>query len=58
MILDGEEAKLGYPGEVSRSLHADHHGVCKFDSPQDQNYQVILGALKSLVTTVSSVGMS
>ncbi|KAI0601591.1 hypothetical protein F4775DRAFT_404833 [Biscogniauxia sp. FL1348] len=54
LILDGETAKLGYPGEISRSLNADHHNVCKFESPQDPNYQVVLGALKSLMPTGSS----
>ncbi|KAH8881087.1 hypothetical protein GQ53DRAFT_848516 [Thozetella sp. PMI_491] len=51
MIVQGESAKLGYPGEVSRSLNADHHDVCKFTSPQDPNYLVVLGALKSLVSS-------
>ncbi|KAI1487334.1 hypothetical protein F5X96DRAFT_672759 [Biscogniauxia mediterranea] len=53
MILDEESAKLGYPGEISRSLNADHHGVCKFETPDDSNYKVILGAIKSLVSSQS-----
>lgn len=56
MILDQDSAKLGYPGEVSRSLNADHHGVCKFDNANDSNYRVILSALKSLVSTCSPTG--
>lgn len=56
MILDQESAKLGYPGEVSRSLNADHHGVCKFESTQDSNYKVILSALKSLMASYSTNG--
>ncbi|KAI1496365.1 hypothetical protein F5X99DRAFT_422182 [Biscogniauxia marginata] len=54
LILDSETAKLGYPGEISRSLNADHHNVCKFESPRDPNYQVVLGALKSLIPSCSS----
>ncbi|RYP02215.1 hypothetical protein DL764_005895 [Monosporascus ibericus] len=53
MILDEDSAKLGYPGEISRSLNADHHGVCKFDTPENPNYRAVLGALKSLVTSYS-----
>ncbi|KAH9898722.1 hypothetical protein F4778DRAFT_742738 [Xylariomycetidae sp. FL2044] len=53
MILDEDTAKLGYPGEISRSLDADHHGVCKFASVNDPNYRAVLGALKALVSTRS-----
>ncbi|KAK2599454.1 hypothetical protein N8I77_011208 [Diaporthe amygdali] len=58
MVLDQESAKLGYPGEVSRSLNADHHGVCKFVSVEDSNYKVVLSALKSLVSTYSPTDQS
>lgn len=56
MLLDQETAKLGYPGEISRSLNADHHGVCKFVSVEDSNYKVVLSALKSLVSTYAPTG--
>lgn len=58
MILDQESAKLNYPGEVSRSLNADHHGVCKFESPLDTNYKVVLSALKSILSSYSASGVS
>ncbi|KAI5927329.1 hypothetical protein F4810DRAFT_650319 [Camillea tinctor] len=54
LIVDSESARLGYPGEISRSLNADHHNACKFESPNDPNYRVVLGALKSLMPTGSS----
>ncbi|KAI8628879.1 hypothetical protein F5Y19DRAFT_99967 [Xylariaceae sp. FL1651] len=53
MVLDEDSAKLGYPGEISRSLNADHHDVCKFESPDDPNYRAILAAMKSLVSSHS-----
>ncbi|KAK6076047.1 NACHT and WD domain-containing protein [Seiridium cupressi] len=56
MVLEEESAKLGYPGEISRSLNADHHGVCKFDSPHDVNYRAVLGALKSTIASLSDRG--
>ncbi len=49
VIVDGDSAKLGYPGEVCRSLNTDHQGMSKFNSPHDTNYLAVLGALKSLV---------
>ncbi|KJK75176.1 hypothetical protein H634G_09522 [Metarhizium anisopliae BRIP 53293] len=56
LILDPESAKLGYPGEVSRSLNANHYHVCKFETPQDTNYRVVVGALKSIVSSIHSTG--
>jgi hypothetical protein len=58
LVLDPESAKLGYPGEISRSLNADHYNVCKFDSPDDPAYKAILGALKTVVASYSTTGRS
>jgi len=52
MILEKESAILGYPGEISRSMNADHHNVCKFHSPQDPNYIIVRDVLKTLVDRV------
>ncbi|KAH6677027.1 hypothetical protein F5X68DRAFT_246119 [Plectosphaerella plurivora] len=54
LILDPESAKLGYPGEISEPLNADHHGVCKFDNMNDPSYKSVLGALQSLVSSHSA----
>ncbi|KAI0968076.1 hypothetical protein F4678DRAFT_444469 [Xylaria arbuscula] len=54
MVLEKETSVLGYPGEVSKALNADHHGVCKPVSPNDQNYIVIRNILKSLVSKIIS----
>jgi WD40 repeat protein/pimeloyl-ACP methyl ester carboxylesterase len=48
MIVEKDSSILGYAGEVSRPLDADHHDVCKFSSPQDSNYLAVRNALKSL----------
>lgn len=45
---------LGYPGEISKALDADHHGVCKYENPNDPNYVTVRNVLKSLITKVSS----
>lgn len=50
MVLEKDSSVLGYPGEISRPLQADHHDVCKFSSPVDPNYIAVRNAIKSLVT--------
>lgn len=49
MVLEKDSSVLGYPGEISKPLDADHHGVCKFESPDDPGYIAIRNILKSLV---------
>ncbi|KAK0671872.1 YVTN repeat-like/Quino protein amine dehydrogenase [Cercophora samala] len=48
MVLEKDSSMLGYPGEISKPLDADHHGVCKFASREDTHYiavrNVLLGA--------------
>ena len=55
MILEKDSSVLGYPGETSKKLDADHHNICKYHSPSDPNYVNVRNALKSLVSkTISS----
>ncbi|KAI1307431.1 hypothetical protein F5Y03DRAFT_352235 [Xylaria venustula] len=49
MVLEKDSSVLGYPGEISRPLQADHHDVCKFSSPTDPNYIAVRNAIKTLV---------
>jgi hypothetical protein len=49
MVLEKESAVLGYPGEISKALDADHHGVCKYDSPDDPRYISVRNVLRTLV---------
>ena len=49
MVLEKDSSVLGYPGEISKGLDADHHGVCKYDSPDDPLYTSVRNVLKSLV---------
>ncbi|KAK0725978.1 hypothetical protein B0H67DRAFT_572039 [Lasiosphaeris hirsuta] len=50
MVLGKDSSMLGYPGEVSKPLDADHHGVCKFDSISDPRYITVRNALLSVVS--------
>jgi hypothetical protein len=49
MVLEKDSSVLGYPGEISKPLDADHHGVCKYESPDDPRYIAVRNVLKSLV---------
>ncbi|KAL8788492.1 MAG: hypothetical protein Q9195_007269 [Heterodermia aff. obscurata] len=53
MVLDKDSSILGYTKEVSRPLNADHHGVCKYSSPEDSNYISVRNALSSLAKDLS-----
>lgn len=54
MILEKDSSVLGYPGETSKALNADHHNVCKYNSPRDPNYIIVRNALRSLVSKIIS----
>ncbi len=56
MVLEKESSILGYPGEISKSLNADHHDVCKYASQEDPNYVSVRDALKTLVKGLRSRG--
>lgn len=49
MVLERDSSVLGYPGEISKPLDADHHGVCKFDGPNDLNYVSVRNVIQSLI---------
>jgi hypothetical protein len=58
MVLERDSSVLGYPGEIARSLDADHHGVCKYTSPSDPRYISVRNVLKAVVGKISLSGMS
>ena len=57
MVLEKDTSILGYKKEISTALDADHHNVCKYDSPQDSNYVSVRNALKTLVCRFRSKGL-
>jgi hypothetical protein len=54
MVLEKDSSVLGYPGETSKALNADHHGVCKFEDTGDPNYITVRNILKSLMGKIIS----
>ena len=58
VVLGKESSVLGYPGEISKPLNADHHDVCKYISQEDSNYICVRNTLKTLVRNLGPRGMS
>ncbi|KAM7187638.1 hypothetical protein V8F33_011105 [Rhypophila sp. PSN 637] len=54
MVLERDSSVLGYPGDLSHALDADHHTVCKYDSREDPKYVAVCNYLKSMVGTIVS----
>ncbi|OAP62861.1 hypothetical protein AYL99_02088 [Fonsecaea erecta] len=54
LIVDQDSAVLGYYGEEVNMLLADHRGICKFDSPQDENYKILRNALLTITESLIS----
>ncbi|KAL8710362.1 MAG: hypothetical protein Q9225_007304 [Loekoesia sp. 1 TL-2023] len=46
LIVEKESGILGYPQETSSPLNADHHSICKFQSPEDANYVNVRNILR------------
>lgn len=56
MVLQKESSILGYPGEISKSMNADHHDLCKYASPDDPNYISVRNALQTLIRDLRQRG--
>ena len=56
MVLEKDSAILGYPGEVSKPMMADHHDVCKYHSVEDPNYINIKNILKTIISRITKQG--
>ncbi|KAI4158780.1 MAG: hypothetical protein LQ342_007127 [Letrouitia transgressa] len=58
-VVSKDSALLGYPGEKSIPLEADHHNVCKYSNKGDANYRSVISVLKTLINEarVEMVGL-
>ena len=54
MIVEKKSSILGCRGEVPQPLDADHHNLCKYDSPEDSNYLKVRNVLHSFVAPLLS----
>ncbi|MCJ1466023.1 hypothetical protein MMC07_004642 [Pseudocyphellaria aurata] len=53
MVLEKQSSILGYPGEISKSMAADHHDVCKYTSQEDPNYISVRNALSTIINSIT-----
>ncbi|KAK6451809.1 hypothetical protein FP744_10008060 [Trichoderma asperellum] len=55
MVLEKDSSVLGYPGEISKALDADHNGICKYESPSDPKYITSHNSEFSTTTNVAKL---
>ncbi|KAI3541456.1 NACHT and WD domain-containing protein [Colletotrichum filicis] len=58
MILDKDSSVLGYPGEISKPLDANHSELCKYESLTDPRYITVRNALITLIEDSKKSGVS
>jgi hypothetical protein len=49
-FVEERNAHLGPPNEYLGRLDADHHNMCKYESPDSRNYQLVRISLAHLLT--------
>ncbi|XMA09563.1 hypothetical protein WAI453_002354 [Rhynchosporium graminicola] len=52
MVVERDSAILGYPGEISAPLRADHHGLTKFKDRADVDYRDVRNVLRSFLRKI------
>lgn len=48
-VVDQDSAILHLPNETPLPVEADHRGMCKFLTANDQRFQIVLSSLQELV---------
>ena len=57
MLLEPSSSTLGYPGEITQPLDANHNNVCKYTARDDPNYQNVSSVLRNLVKQYKDSGI-
>lgn len=57
IIVEKESAVLGYPGELSTAMNANHKSICKYYSRADPNFHKVRGVLKQWAIRIHSRGI-
>ena len=55
LIVEQDQATLGYANERREFLNANHRDVCKYDSQDDPNYKTVRNALASILSEFQDV---
>jgi len=48
LVVEKDSATLGYGGEISMSLDANHHNIVKYETREDPSYEIVRDMLLSL----------
>lgn len=56
-VAEAESSILGYPGEITIPLDADHLSICKYETSSDSSYVEVSNILKTIVLKISQKGM-
>lgn len=52
MVVEKDSSILGYPGEISKGLDADHHTVCKYADRDDPNYVTVCNFIRTQISNL------
>lgn len=52
MVVEKDSSILGYPGEISKGLDADHHTVCKYGDREDPNYVTVRNFIRTQINNL------
>ena len=52
MVVTKTSAIMGYAGERTTHLDANHRGVCKFDSPLEANFEIVKNAFLETIDKI------
>ncbi|KAL2257576.1 hypothetical protein VTK26DRAFT_9458 [Humicola hyalothermophila] len=52
MLVEKDSAVMGLPGEHTQYLQADHRRLCKFDSTDDPNYNILLRCFNTTIEEI------
>ncbi|KAK7710211.1 hypothetical protein SLS64_005795 [Diaporthe eres] len=52
MVVEKDSSILGYPGEISKGLDADHHTVCKYGDREDPNYVTVRNFIRTQISNL------
>ncbi|KAK4135705.1 hypothetical protein BT67DRAFT_258354 [Trichocladium antarcticum] len=55
MVVEKESAVMGLPGEHTQYLQADHRRLCKFESPEDPNYNILLRCFNTTIEEIEKL---
>ncbi|KAI9748775.1 MAG: hypothetical protein M4579_007119 [Chaenotheca gracillima] len=54
LIVDKNSSILGYSNEISKPLYTNHHELCKYASPKDENYASVRNTLSAVIAQLQT----